>query len=222
MHVYDIPEAPPEKPETVADLFRVYHKYVKPLYSHIEALMSLPASDVGLASLPEETGFEALSCIDHLSRHYVQEQAEEEAVDRAAGHLKRLCFDLFKLIYHEHVRQFAELKQIDTSALEHGEYDRRLVDLHGKIRDEAKQARLLEGDAESWGHGFAHWWPVYAKCVKFEKEIYRHDKIPWVKKRNYVKKARPFVLGVITGVGGSYLKAGFDWLIGLFGGSPGQ
>lgn len=65
-------------PKNLNELFEFYYEFVKPLYSQVQVKNELPA----------ETLFELNAAFDHLSRHWKYDQSEEEAVDKAYGHLK--------------------------------------------------------------------------------------------------------------------------------------
>lgn len=190
----EVPDSIPSKPTTRSELFCFYEKYFKPLYADIESQ----------GEFPQAIGFEALAAIDHLKRYYVENQDESLAVEKAAGHLKRGAFDLFKLRVLRAQEQYDELRDINTSIIEHGEFDKQLHQLFSDIRAGGSRARLKEGDAESWGHGFDYWWPVYRKCVEFEQQYFLHDKIPWAErqetKRQTIAMTKSFGIGIAAGV----------------------
>lgn len=199
----------PGNPKTLDELFRFYHDYVKLLYSSVQAD----------GHLTVETLFELNAALDHVSRHWAYNESEEAVVDRAYGHLKRSCLDIFKLKLKDTSRQFQELRKIDTSIIDNGEFDGRLIALYHKIKMCAIEARRLEGkpanQGESGATAFELWQPVYDDCVTFEKEFYYHPKIHWAKMRMAFYKRKEFWLGVISGVISIGIFEIFRWLWNL-------
>jgi hypothetical protein len=103
-----------KKPRTIKELFEFYYEDFKPLYSHIQCLNEPPT----------ELFFEVNAAFDHLSRYWHYGQSEEEVVNAAAAHLKRACFDAFKIIVRETVDHYDELRRTDTSIVDNGAFDR--------------------------------------------------------------------------------------------------
>jgi len=190
----------PGKPTTFQELFAFYHQYVKLLYSSVQAG----------GSLPTEVLFELNAALDHVSRHWAYGETEAAVVDKAYSHLKRSCLDIFKLKVKDAHDQFSELRKIDTSVLDNGEFDRNLIALYHQIKTEATDARRGEGesknDADCDIKAFALWQPVYEKCIRLEREFYGHSRLPWAKKKVafakrkelWVSVAIAFVVGLIT------------------------
>jgi hypothetical protein len=190
----------PGKPTTFRELFKFYHEYVKLLYSSVQAG----------GSLPTEVLFELNAALDHVSRHWAYGETEPEVVDKAYSHLKRSCLDIFKLKVKEAYDQFSELRKIDTSVLDNGDFDRALIALHHKIKTDATEARRLEGESKSDSDcdikAFSFWQPVYEDCIRLEREFYCHPKLTWAKKKVafakrkdlWISMAVAFVIGLIT------------------------
>lgn len=182
----------PGKPKTFEELFKFYHEYVKLLYSSVQAG----------GVLPIEVLFELNAALDHISRHWAYRESEAAVVDKAYAHLKRTCLDIFKLKVNDANDQFVELRSIETSILDNGEFDRNLIALHHKIKIEATEARRLEGesrnDDEATIKAFALWQPVYEDCIKLEKDFYNHPKLHWAKKKVAFFKRKEFIVSVIT------------------------
>src|SRR5690349_4139765 len=107
------------RPTTIDKLVEFYYAEVKPLYSSVQLTNELPV----------EILFEINAAFDHLTRHWAYEETEEHVVDKAYSHLKRSCLDVFKITVKRAVEQFNELRGIDTSAIDNGEFDRKLVAL---------------------------------------------------------------------------------------------
>lgn len=84
-------------------------------------------------------------------------------------------------------RQFEELRGIDTSVIDHGQFDSKLVALYTEMASLAKKARLKEGEYRSTGeqqHAFELWQPVFDKCVTLEEDFYNSSKVNWAKQRH--------------------------------------
>lgn len=182
----------PGKPKTFAELFKFYHEYVKLLYSTVQAG----------GSLPTEVLFELNAALDHISRHWAYNESEAAVVDKAYAHLKRSCLDVFKLKVKDANEQFSELRGIDTSVLDNGDFDRKLIALYHSIKTGATNARRLEGESKNDDDvhvkAFDLWQPVYQDCVLLETEFYNHPKLPWAKKRVARFKRKEFWVGVVT------------------------
>jgi hypothetical protein len=115
----EIPLLPPAEPKTIEELFRFYNDYVKVLYALVQTENMLP----------NETLFEINAALDHLSRKWIYQDSEAHVVDKAYGHLKRSCLDIFKLQVAEARVQYEELRKLDTSAIDNGEFDKKLHSL---------------------------------------------------------------------------------------------
>lgn len=189
---------PPTEPRTFKELFDFYHNYVKVLYSTVQTENVLPS----------EVLFELNAALDHVSRHWIYEQDESKVVALAFGHLKRSCLDIFKVAVREARRQYAELRKIDTSVIDNGDFDRELHKLFSEIRVGAIDARRLEGDSRKDLDGpiraFDRWQPVYEACLRLERDFFHHDKIDWAKKRFWMRFAwtsiATLVLAFLAGV----------------------
>ena len=100
------------------------------------------------------------------------------------------------------MKQFDELRKIDTSIIDNGNFDRELMALTGKIRDGAKDARQHEGhtrDDNETIRAFDLWVPVYADCVKLDRDFYRHGSLNWAKKKQRWDKWKERLWGVVVG-----------------------
>lgn len=185
------------KPIDFQEVFCFYNDKFKPLYSEVEAG----------GRLSQEMMFEVIAAFDHMSRHWVYGETEQAVVDRVCGHLKRGCFDGFKLIAARIADQYTELKKVDTSLIDNGEFDKDFKAAWFEIRDGTKQARLAEGDSiEDWHRAFDIWEPVYEKCTDFEQKFFRSPKIEWAKTKTRLRKWRDrwemcvitFLIGIIA------------------------
>lgn len=196
-------EATNKKPKTIPELVVFYYTFVKPLYASVQTTNTLPI----------EVLFEINAAFDHLTRHWAYGENEAEVVSKVCSHLKRGCLDIFKIAVKESRRQFDELRLIDTSAIEHGEFDRRLIELWQRIKKSAEHARVCEGDPTKDDsqavHAFELWLPVWEDCVAFEKDIYGHDKLDWAHKRQSKAVWRERWIGGVLfgGVVGGILSA---------------
>jgi hypothetical protein len=118
--------------------------------------------------------------------------------------------DIFKLKVKDANDQFSELRSIDTSLLDNGDFDRDLIALHYKIKMGATEARKHEGDCRNdsdYGiKAFELWEPIFKDCVELESRFYNHPKLPWAKrkvaiykrKELWISSAVAFVIGLIT------------------------
>ena len=198
------------KLKTFDQLFKFYQDYVKLLYSTVQA--------DGI--LPTEILFELNAALDHISRHWAYGESEEEVVDKAYGHFKRCCLDVFKIKARDVGDQFAELRRLDTSIIDNGEFDGRMLALYNKIKTGAAQARRDEGRPSSGpaarDAAFELWEPVFKDCVSFEKDFYFHHSVSWAKKRMAFYRRREFwITGVTAAVIGGLLVEILRWLISV-------
>lgn len=214
---FHLPEAvpsPPKEPQTFEELFRFYHEYVKVLYSSVQTQNALPV----------EVLFELNAALDHVSRCWIYNEPEAKVVKKAFGHLKRSCLDIFKIAVREARKQYDELRKLDTSAIDNGNYDLKLHALFRDIQKGASEARRLEGDSNNDMDGpiraFDRWQPVYANCIRFEKEFYYHSALDWAKRRWWQKYWRSTLLAAILAFVAGALGREFGpvikiWLVGL-------
>ena len=126
-----------EKPRTLQEFFDFYYSDFKPLYGHLQNLNEPPV----------EMFFEVNAALDHLSRHWQYGASEEDAVSLASAHLKRGCFDAFKIVLRETRDQYDKLLGIDTSIIDNGDFEKRMHQTMAAIATEARAARLAEGDS---------------------------------------------------------------------------
>jgi hypothetical protein len=182
----------PEHPESFEELFRFYHDYVKLLYSSVQVENHLPV----------ELLFELNAALDHVSRHWIYKESENETVRLAYSHLKRCCLDVFKLRVKTAIDQYNELRRIDLSIVDNGTFENRLRALIQKIKQGASEARRMEGRTKEEKDGsiqaFAAWEPVFADCVRLEKEFYYHSSIDWAKRRGFWRSTKALVYYVLT------------------------
>jgi len=181
------------KPQTKAELFEFYSETLKPLYAAIQS------ENV----LPPEVQFEIHAALDHLSREYVFGENEKAVIEKAYSHFKRACLDVFKLKVKDAIDYYRELKKLDLSVLDNGKFEGEMRRLIHEIKDEAREARCKEGDTRGDDDeaikAFELWEPVYAKCVKFEKEFYQHPELDWARKKAAWFSWRSIGLGALVG-----------------------
>lgn len=203
--------APPKEPRTLTELFAFYHDYVKVLYSAVQTENTLP----------QEVLFELNAAFDHLSRHWTYGESEAQAVHKSYGHLKRSCLDIFKISVREARSQYDELRKIDTSAIDNGDFDKKLHALFANIRQGATEARRLEGNGNADPDGpikaFDAWQPVYANCLRFDADFYHHPALDWAKRRWWSKYWKSTLLatimaGLAGAAGREYGHEIFVWL----------
>lgn len=195
-----------ETPKSIPELFEFYYDFVKPLYSQIQTENALP----------HETLFELNAALDHISRIWHYEEPEDHAVERAYGHLKRSCLDIFKLRVKEARNQFEELRKIDTSIIRQGEFDSELIDLFSELKLQARNARSKEGEYRSTNeqeHAFELWLPVLEMCITLEQKYYRNDAVNWAKKRqSYIGKKKYIISISAAFLGGILVNYVFPML----------
>lgn len=181
----------------MAELVAFYYEEFKPLYSSVQQTNSVPM----------EMMFEINAAFDHWTRILHYGEPEEKVIGSVCAHLKRGCFDVFKIIVSQTRSKFDELKQTDLSLIDNGEFVRSLNRLWSEISEGASDARMSEGDSrdeERWHLAFDKWEAVIEKCAILEKEFYHSSKVTWArdKEREAVKIARrnSWFQGVATGV----------------------
>jgi hypothetical protein len=202
----------PTKPKTFKELFDFYYRDFKPLYNHLQALNEPPT----------EMFFEVNAALDHLSRYWHYGKDEEAVVSTASAHIKRGCFDAFKIVLRETVDHFEDLLRIDTSIIDNGEFDSKTRSLIAEIREEANVARFAEGDSrdeESWHKAYDLWVPVYVKCMQFDEMFYLNKKVDWARTKMHERGTREkWQLrreGFLVGIASSVAAALLIWLISL-------
>jgi hypothetical protein len=182
-------------PTDFGGLFAFYYEYVKPLYSSVQFTNHLPV----------EVLFEINAAFDHISRHWKYGESQETSIEKAYSHLKRSCLDIFKLKAKDATDEYNELKRIDVSVIDNGDFERQMIDLYEEIRIGAINARSGEGQAgqetDLGVPAFDLWAPVYAKCVEFHDRFYTHKKIEWARKKHQVRTFRQRALDVLIGFG---------------------
>lgn len=188
----------PKEPRTLDELFKFYHEYVKLLYSYVQTQNALPA----------EVLFELNAAFDHLSRLWIYKEDEQQVVRKAFGHLKRSCFDIFKVAVRDARSQYDELRRLDTSAVDNGEFAGKLHALFAEIQHGAAEARRLEGDSKMDPGGpikaFDLWQPVYQNCLRLENEFFHHKALDWASRRWWSRYWKTTLLAaVLAFVGGA-------------------
>ncbi|MEN6627446.1 MAG: hypothetical protein ABFD69_14575 [Candidatus Sumerlaeia bacterium] len=187
------PPRVPKEPKTIQELFDFYHGYVKLLYSRVQA------SNV----LPQETLFEINAALDHISRMWVYQEPEQEVVHHAFAHFKRSCLDIFKIIVRDTIDLYQEIKKVDTSIIDNGEFDRQLHLLIQSIKNKSTEARRLEGRQAKDDHvvvAFEPWTEVYAECIKFEHDFYLNPNLGWARRKQRKRRVIDLFLGFFGAV----------------------
>lgn len=182
-----------KKPRSLKDLFQFYYDDVKPLYGLLQSFNEPP----------EEMFFEINAAFDHLSRHWHYGETEAAVVNSASAHLKRACFDAFKILVRETVDHYNELRATDTSIIDNGDFDRGMRRLIADIRAGSIEARQAEGDSRdeaAWHKAYELYEPVYVKCVQFGNDYYLNSKVEWVRKKAAWKTWRYRLEGVAISV----------------------
>jgi len=156
-----------------------------------------------------------------LSRIWKYKEDEGKAVDAACAHLKRGCFDIFKLIFIETRRQYDELIETGSSTLsiiDNGKFIHDMLSSWVKINELGRAARMSEGDSrdeEHWHIAFDKWEVVMAECADFTKKFYLNESVGWAKAQaaerereiTAERKRKEWRRGLVTGVVSSLIAA---------------
>jgi hypothetical protein len=180
---------------TEKDVYLFYNDRVKILYSEIEARNN---------TLPGELLFEIHAAFDHLKRIHVDGEPEDKCAEKAFSHLKRGLLDAFKLKLKYHNDDYAKLLKLKTDLrfIDNGKFLPSLLGKRKVIIGLAKEARLFEGKTDI-DNAFEKWYEVSGLIDQFEGEFFDPAKLQWAKKINFLRDARVFIIGIITGIIGS-------------------
>lgn len=182
------------QPKTWADLFDFYYKYVKPLYSAVSAENDLPL----------EVLFELNASLDHVARHWNPNAniPEHQCVKEAYGHMKRACFDIFKIFLRNAIDDFEKLQKVDTSLIDNGEFNKNLFALISRIKKNATIAR--ENECFDIDQAFNGWLTVWEDCKTFNDNFFLNEHVEWAiaKNRRFSLKAIVIssIISLIVGV----------------------
>jgi len=180
---------------TEKEVYLFYNEKVKILYSEIEARNN---------TLPVELLFEIHAVFDHLKRIHVDGEPEAQCAEKAYSHLKRGSLDAFKLklkYFNDDYVKLLEMKT-DLRFVDNGKFLPSLLNRKKAITDIAKEARLSEGKTDI-DKAFEKWYEVSGLIDQFEKEFFDPEKLQWAKKMNFLRDAKTFIVGIITGIIGS-------------------
>lgn len=189
-------------PSTEADLYRFYREVVKRLYSVTQSENALPA----------EVLFEIHAAFEHLSRIYVLNADREYEVRKAYAHLKRSCLDIYKIYFRDTLDMLDELRLVDTSVIDNGQFDFDLKSLLGRTRKLAADARASEGDKNGEEEGkvlaFDLWQEVAINCNTLREQYYYSPNVCWAKRIESEKERKlrtkniqiAIVTGLVTGL----------------------
>jgi len=188
-------------PQTFQEVFEFYNAYVKLLYCDVQATNVLPV----------EVLFELNAAFDHASRHWVYGETEEAVSKKVYSHLKRSCLDIFKVRAKETLEHYDELKKLDLSLLDNGNFETQMRQLIHVIREDTRNARKHEGktsnDTAGWKEAFEGWQPVYQQCSQFDEQFYRHPHLDWAKRKNAKISFKKFILSIIVAaIVGAFIK----------------
>jgi hypothetical protein len=185
------------KPTNFKELFAFYYREFKPIYAELST-----SNDV-----PVEMLHEVNAAFDHLSRAWKYDEPEDKVVDRTLGHLKRACFDAFKLVLSRTSDMHERLLRVDTAIIDNGTFDQRLHRDWAELQARAVEARSKEGNSrdvnvDAWHEAFERWNDVYVRCKNFEREFFLNPHVGWAKKRQgrrtWLRRGEGFLLGVVT------------------------
>ena len=195
-----------KRPGNLQEFFDFYYEDFKPLYNYLQSLNAPPI----------EMFFEVNAAFDHLSRYWEYHIKEKDSVDTACAHLKRGCFDAFKIIVRDTIDDYVTLQKLDTSIIDNGDFDARMHALIADIRLRANAARLAEGDSRDisqWHKAYELWGPVCVACAKFNKDFYLNSKVEWAKRKIKWRIWRNRLEGLIVGIIASSLVGILIWYL---------
>jgi len=194
-------------PKNINYLFQFYNDYVKLLYSSIQV------NNV----LPYEVLFELNAALDHISRKWVYNESEKVVVEKAFSHLKRCCLDIFKIQVKIATDQFKEIRKIDTSIIDNGQFKNKLIQLYHEIQTGARKARKEEGDRrhdkDGYVKAFDLWEPVYKKAIELQEDYYYNENIEWAKtienKKFFSTNIKTFLISLVASFIAGILSSNF-------------
>ena len=174
------------------EVFQFYNDTVKILYSEIEARNN---------TLPVELLFEIHSAFDHLKRHFVDGETEDECCKKAFSHLKRGLLDAFKLklkCFNDDCNKLLN-KKADLRIIDSGAYLTDLLDDRKNIINTARNARLEESKTNI-DSAFENWCAVSKQIDDFESKYFDSAKIKWAERQSFFHFNANFWLGVFAGI----------------------
>jgi hypothetical protein len=181
---------------TIADVFEFYNKYVKPVYSKIEAKGNV---------LPIQLLFEIHSAFDHLKRSIIDHQPEEECCKCAKSHLKRGLLDAYKLelkFFNDDYNKLTGLKA-QLGLIDSGRFLLGLVGAREKVVQSAKKARLV--DKENIDILCDAWSDVSLAIAEIEDKFFsRQADIEWTiiqNKKSWWRSFRDNIVGNLIAAG---------------------
>ena len=192
------------QPQSLAELFSFYYQYVKPLYSATSAENDLPL----------EMLFELNAALDHIARHWNPNTtiSEQQCVKEAYGHMKRACFDIFKVFLRNTIDEYKKLQKIDTSLIDNGEFDKNLYNLIGRIKKNATAAR--ENECLDVDQAFDGWLTVMEDCKTFNDKFLLNQHVEWAKAKNRRFSMKAIIISSIVRFGVGCLVRSFFLLLG--------
>ena len=177
----------------IKEVFEFYEKYVKPIYSEIEAKRN---------NIPVELLFETYAAFDHIKRFYLNAEDENEALSKAIGHLKRGILDAFKLklkYFNQDIEEFNKYSN-SVELIDNGKFISDFIKEKNEIFALAKDARLTES-IKSKENAFEIWFQVSVKIDEFEhKYLNQLDKIDWANKKQFQWINKDMIRGVLIGI----------------------
>jgi len=152
---------------------RFYASRVKPLYAYVQTFNEFPV----------EMHFEINAAFDHMASHWNSPNTSENVVMSVCGHLKRSCFDAYKLVLQRARLQYDRLCNDDSlSLIDNGKFESNLHELWSKIEKGANKARFAESmsrSADHWGNAFELWDSVFDMCTTLRDDYFLSDKVTW-------------------------------------------
>jgi len=132
--------------------------------------------------------FEINAAFDHLSTRWnLPEDDEKKVVTAVCGHLKRSCYDAYKLILKQTREQYERLcDDSSISLIDSGRFEANLHRLWSEIEKGANKARFAESmsrTTEQWGLAFDLWDYVFDKCVTLRDDLFSNGAIKWANQK---------------------------------------
>ena len=176
---------------TEKELFDFFQYKVKAEYAEHRA------STDGIAT---EYLVEVAAEFEHLTRKH----NDQECINKAYGHLKRALLDLWKIKLQRAKEYIKEIKKVDVSIIDNGDFKKSLLTLERELKVKAKEARLTEKKELKEG-SFEKWEEVSVLIDRLEEEFYLSCKIGWAKKKSFFKFFCYAVVSILLALISSYL-----------------
>ena len=135
-------------------------------------------------------------------------------------HVKRAILDCYKLIVKYTLDEYEELRKVDVSLIDNGNFDRELRTLIELIRKDATAARRHEGD-RNWVSVFERWDIVFKNSQRLHHDFYLNKHVDWARRKQRQLTRRQwwtaFALGVASSLAAAAVLVAVRWCMSLMG-----